>query len=226
MHTYYEGNLTNPEPRLFPYGPADATQSGFVDFIQQPELIETCLEDFRPFAGTQAVETFYEFLRWINGPTSHLATCDCGLFPPAPHSDRNSEHALRITGRVFILFRDLRGNSSLSASDWLCVRMMNEMTDVDSNFSDAKGVVGFTKQLALQTGISNGTWRENGKFESSGANDPGFGHHLMLTFFAYGQTEEETFESLNRVFKNIRVTAEKISALIGEGLNAAIEAAR
>lgn len=218
MITYYDPNRVHSEARLHPYTAADATQSGFVDFTQHPELIETVLEDFRPHAHTTAVKAFYDFLRWINGPTSHLATCDCVLRSPITHQDSNSHYGLSAHGRLFILFRHLEFNSSLQNSDWLCGMMMAELRNVDDGFPATHGVVGFTKQPALQTAISNGIWHGERRFEP-GEKDPGFGYHLMLSFWGYGDTEEEAFKNLERVFRNIWTAAERISASMGQSMS-------
>ena len=216
MVTYYDRDREYKEPRLHPYSSAESNQSGFVDFTNQPELIESSLEDFALFSNTNAVKTFYDFLRWINGQTSHLATCDSALRSPGPHKDTNSDRPLSVHGRVFIMFRDLRINTSPEHSDWLCGRMMQELAETDNNWPGSKGVVGFSIQPAIQTEISNGFWHENGEFES-GINDPGLGRHLMLSFWAYGNTTEEAFENLDRVFRNIWSATKQITDLIDEG---------
>ena len=213
MKVYYDKSRTRPEPRLHPYRASGPGQSGFVDFTKRPELIETALEDFRPFAPTAAVKAFYDFLRWINGPASQLATCDCVLRAPTPNHDTNSKRGLCVHGRVFLLYRELRFNASIERSDWLCGKMMTELGAIDAGLAANEAVVGFTKNPTLQVAISKGVPDGAGGFEV-GANDPGFGHHLTLTFWAYGDTEAESFEKLERVFRNIRSAAERVSESI------------
>ena len=187
---------------MFPYTAAPPEQSGYVDFTEHPERIETSLEDFRPFAHVNAIQVFYNFLRWMNGAESLLLTADCAFRSPREHQDDNSHLKLCAHGRVFVLFRHLPFNSSPQHADWLCGKMMHELTTEDSNLLASQGVVAATKQPALQTAISEGVWHGEDQFEVP-PNDPGFGHHLMLTFWAYGDSETEAFENLERVFLNI-----------------------
>lgn len=202
METYYDYSRESPVPRLFPYVAATSEQSGFVDFIKYPELIETVLEDFIPFSHADAVRTFYKFLRWINGPNSNLATNDCVLRSPSPHRDAHSHFDLSVCGRVGIHYRNLHLNSSNTRSNLLCQKLMEYLSSIDKAFTPAEGLVGFSKNPVIQTAISNGGFCPDGSFEE-GFNDPGFGTHLMLTFWAYGGTEKSAFSNLERVFNNI-----------------------
>ena len=79
MDAFYDDEMTHPSVRLHPYIAIHAGQSGYVDFKREPSRIPEVLEDFKPFAGERAIQTFYEFLRWINGPDSLLETCDCAF---------------------------------------------------------------------------------------------------------------------------------------------------
>jgi hypothetical protein len=209
MIVYYDPNRTYTIPRLHPYQPGDATQSGFVDFKSYPEQIPIVLEDFIPFADTPAIQAFYSFLKWINGPHSVLETNDCALRPPSGHHDDNSDHLLSINGRVVLMFRDLKLNTSQEHIEWLMARLMELLSMIDVDMPSSEGVVGFTLIPALHTSISNGIWHPDGNFES-GDNDPGFGNHLMLTFWAYGDTESQIFYNLNRVYLNIWKSVENI----------------
>jgi hypothetical protein len=202
MRVYYDQNLTQKEVRLFPYTAANASQSGYVDFHLHPDLIETSLEDFRPIAATAFAQSFFGFLRWINGSSSALLTCDCGVRPPGPHNDSNSRRLLSTHGRVFVLYRDLRVNCSSEHADWLCGRTMQELRMIDPDFSANEGVVAFTQQPVLHTEISNGVWHGAASFEA-GENDPGFGKHLMLSYWAYGDTPQAAFDSAHRITQNI-----------------------
>jgi len=175
------------------------------------------LEDFIPFADTTAVQTFYDYLRWINGPESVLETSDCALRPPRPHNDPHSAAKLSIHGRVFILYRNLHLNSLKEQSNWLCGKLMQILAATDPALTAAEGVVGFTKNPSLQKAISNG--RSIGTaFQATGPNDPGFGEHLMLSFWAYGDNDAAVFGSLQRVFTNVWTACRQISAEIEAAL--------
>lgn len=219
MQVYYDDGLENPEPRLHPYQAArpyadgQPDPKGFLDFVANPELIETSLEDFMPYGHTAAVRTFYDLLRWANGPESPLATCDCGTRPPSSHKDRNSHRPIRIHGRLFFLFRDLKLNCSAEHTDWLCGYAGHVLKAIDPGLPAHDAVVGFTLQPVLHITLSTGTPLPDGGL-SSGPGDPGLGRHLMLTWFAYGDTEADAFTMLDRTFKNIwsalRSTADEI----------------
>jgi len=175
-----------------------------------PELIETTLEDFRPFSDQQAIKTFYAFLRWINGPESQLETNDCALRAPTSHSDANSHFSLCIYGRVYILYRNLKLNSSAPHVERIAQEFFSALRQVDPEFTKAAGVIGLTLNPTLQTAISQGFWHPDGSFDVA-PSDPGFGRHLMVTFWAYGENEDQSFSHLNRVFLNIWDAAQTVS---------------
>jgi hypothetical protein len=217
MLVYYDDGRTYQEARLHPYTARSGDQSGHVDFKAHPERIPDVLEDFRPFDSTDCVQTFYSFLRWINGPDSHLETCDCALRRPGVHRDPNSNRKLSVYGRIYVMFRDLKVNSSLSQTDWLCGRLMGDLKGTDTNMPGSEGVVAFTLNPVIQIGISSGAWREDGQFFSP-FNDPGRGRHLMLTLWAYGDDEFQMFQNLGRVFQNIWSACKSVSFEIDLGV--------
>ncbi len=216
MIAYYDAKRAYAQPRLHPYVAAEPNQTGHVDFKSKPELIRTALEDFRPFAEQAAVQTFYSFLEWINGPDSSLETNDCALRPPEPHHDANSPLALSTHGRLFILYRNLTLNSSLEHSDWLCGALMTSLRHTDLTLPASEAVVGFTLNAAIQTEVSTGHWVSDSLFDAPG-DDPGLGRHLMLSFWAYGNTVEEAFGNLDRLFTNLWAACRMVSGEIARG---------
>jgi hypothetical protein len=52
------------------------------------------------------------------------------------------------------------------------------------------------------------------------AGDPGHGEQLVLSWFAYGDTEDEVDQDLARVFRNIGAACASISQEITTALNA------
>lgn len=220
MKIYYDPDLTYPITRLHPYVAADQSQSGYVDFVKQPDQIPVVLEDFRPFSDKEAVRTFYDFLRWLNGTESNFQSCDCALRRPSKHSDTNSHYALSTTGRLFIMFRNLKLNCSEAHTDWLCRRLMRQLSETDQGMSAAEGVVGFTLNPVLHLDLSTGSWRGPGEYEAAD-DDPGHGRHLMLSFFAYGNDEALAFNNLDRVFGNIWSACRPLSQEVQDALTAA-----
>ncbi len=203
MITYYDNHRTYEVLRLHPYAPRDVGQSGYVDFKTEPERISSTLEDFIPHSHHPAIQTFYNLLKYINGPSSFLETCDCALRPPVSHSDKNSNLPMSVHGRLFLMYRDERLNCSPQHSDWLCKSLMSILSRIDPMLTANEAVIGFTLNPALHTAISNGNWLPDGSFECDD-NDPAHGAHTMLSFWAYGNDAAHSFENLDRLFKNIQ----------------------
>jgi hypothetical protein len=217
LQIYYDEGRTYGEARLFPYTPRSAEQSGYIDFKLYPERIQETLEDFRNYASTQAVQTFYSFLRWANGPDSHLETCDCAFRPPSPHNDTNSSLKLSAYGRLYLMFRNAQFNCSTPQTDWLCGNLSAVLRDTDAAMPGSEGVVAFTLNPTIHIALSKGYWLENGQFFCPSV-DPGRGRHLQLTFWGYGNDESQAFGNLERVFKNIWASCKSVSNEIDLGL--------
>jgi len=209
MEVYYDENRVYAGSRLHPYAPGAPRQTGHVDFKVHPERIENALEDFVPFAHRPATHVFYELLRALNGPASHLETSDSAYRAPKPHHDQNSPLALCAIGRVYVLFRDLRLNCIGAQVEWLCGKLMALLKETDPKLTGAQGVVAFTRVKILYTALSKGEWHAQGY--QAAPNDPGHGEQVMLSFFAYGNTAEEVDENLARVFRNITAACTVIS---------------
>src|SRR5665213_615390 len=217
MQVYYDSDRVYQIVRLHPYTGSAPGQTGHVDLKAHPELITSAMEDFVPFAHRAATQAFYQLLRELNSPASHLETSDCAYRPPRPHSDAHSPLALSAYGRLYVLFRDLRLNCVPSQAQWLCGKLMAILSETDPSLSVAQGVVGFTQVRILHTTLSTGEWLAGGQFECAD-DDPGYGDHLMLSSFAYGNTDDEVDESLSRVFQNITESCVLISQEMASAL--------
>ncbi len=219
VQVYYDASRTYPTIRLHPYTATGVEQPGYVDFKMQPESIPTVLEDFRPFAHREGIQEFYELLRIINGADSQLESCDSAFRPPAPQKDTNSHRVLSAYGRLYILFRNLTYNCSDNHVKWLTQELMRELTNTDPQLPPSEGVVGFTLIKILQLALSAGEWLSESQF-SAADDDPGHGQHLMLSFWAYGDTEDEVYVNLGRIFRNIGVACTAVSNEITRSLKA------
>lgn len=217
MKIFYDEDAAFPSPRQHPYIAIHEGQSGFVDFKREPGRIPDVLEDFRGHADRPAIQTFYGFLRWINGGNSLLESCDSALKAPEGHSHPHSPRKLCTHGRVMVMYRDLASNCDTEESDWLCDALMRAVDTVDSELSEADAVVSFTLSPALHADLSRGERLPDGHIESS-FDDPGRGHHLILTFYAYGDDAEQAFMLLDRVFRNIEAACRAVSKEIGQRL--------
>jgi hypothetical protein len=219
VQVYYDAGKTYSTIRLHPYTGTGVEQVGYVDFKSQPELITTVLEDFRPYAHREGIQAFYELLRKINGAGSQLESADSAFRPPAPQKDANSHRTLSAYGRLYILFRKLTYNCSDNHVQWLTQKMMQELTNTDPQWAPSEAVVGFTLIKVLQLELSEGEWLSETQF-SAADGDPGHGQHLMLSFWAYGDTEDGVYVNLGRVFKNIGAACAAVSNEITMSLEA------
>ncbi|MDF2435293.1 MAG: hypothetical protein JWP44_4924 [Mucilaginibacter sp.] len=223
MEAFYDPTRVYPTARLHPYTGTGANQSGYIDFKASPEQIASALEDFRPFAHREAVQVFYGLLREINGSDSHFETSDCAFRQPAPHRDAHSQHALCAFARLYILFRTLPLNCSSAHTDWLAGKLLDVLRQIDPTMTATDGVVALTLTEILHTGLSNGIWLD-GQFDCPD-DDPGFGKHLMLSFFAYGDDEDQAYDNLSRVFRNIGHACGSLSEEIAASLKSNEESA-
>lgn len=181
--------------RTHPWSVTEYTEDGgaYYDFIQHPALIPRVLEDFRPHAHLQAVQHFYRFLEWTNGPESVLETNDCAL-RPAIKNDGFINGELRIGGRVEILFRNHALNVDLGCIQWMW-RMFYLYLQVNRpNFQEAVFEV-----AAVPTDYA--------RLPENRCQ----GQRLRFTFNAYGDSEDEAFDRLYHVFDSLWESARRVS---------------
>ncbi|MET3181712.1 UNVERIFIED_ORG: hypothetical protein ABIC43_004887 [Variovorax guangxiensis] len=209
MDIYHDPEAGFEKPRLHPYISVRAGEAGFVDFKVQPEQIELTLEDFLPLSHEPAIQAFYTFLRWLNGPESILESCDCALRGPEAHTFDHSSRALCIHGRLMLMYRDPSANCD-ERSDLLYDTLANELDAIDPEFKRDQAAVGFAQSAALYKSLCRQSPDENG-FIFPTPMDPGLGQQLMLIFQAFGHDREEAFRNLRRVFENIELACREAS---------------
>ena len=91
----------------------------YYDFRNNPELIKTSLDDFKPWEHHQAIQDFYEFLEWLNGNESNFESNDSRFRGPTPNEQRNlADKNLLFHGGMMVLFRNLQLNISLDSRQW------------------------------------------------------------------------------------------------------------
>jgi hypothetical protein len=99
--------------------------TALVPSVADPKVFRSG-RNFSACAHHQAIQTFYDLLRWLNGPGSPFETNDCGLRPP--RIDHGAPDVVRVLfgadpvvmhGRLTVLYRDLRLNASRPHIDWL-----------------------------------------------------------------------------------------------------------
>lgn len=172
------------------FGAAFGGELRYVDFTSYPGLIRSELEDFRSWEDHEAVETFYTLLESLSRRDSPLESNDCAFSGPDEASRSSADEALECSGRLMVLLRDLGDNVVPGRIEQLQEHLHRELDPLDPDFE--QGVIGTTvmptRFLALPP-----TDREQ------------LGSQLMISFWAWGHTQEETMSSLDRLFKNLAV---------------------
>ena len=128
------------QPRSHPWHDSGFEGGGsYRDFKAHPELIREILEDFKPHEHQIAVQTFYSFLEYLNGPDSVLESNDCALRAPHGHEDLAFNKAgltLKIDGRLECLYREDQYNLNFEAYAWLIRRYFYELCFRGTDFRE------------------------------------------------------------------------------------------
>lgn len=177
---------TKPEPsegRTHPYESSD--WSTYYDFKKQPDMIPEILEDFTPWAHYSAIQRFYKLLAWLNGPESRLESNDCAFRGPEPNASKNFTKRLECGGRLMIFYRNLRLNTQQEFGEALKQAFKHYLALLEPNLE--WGAVEICTMPVRYLAISGDETQQMGK-------------EVNLTFWAWGDDEEETMGNLDRVF--------------------------
>lgn len=117
------------------------------------------------------------------------------------------------------MYRDEVLNCHWPNVDWLGGRLMAALAEADHEFPPEQATVAFTVNGALHASLCQGTRLADGYWEYA-PDDPGYGHHIMLTFYAYGDDERDVFQRLERTFRNIDRVCRRVSQAICGALDA------
>ena len=196
MKTYEYGGDALDLARSHPWTTTRASpEHRYYDLLAEPALIRTSLEDILPWVRYPAAERFYTLLEWLHGPTSPLESNDCVLVGPAPSESAQARGPLECSGRVMVLFRDLRRNVEGDDLRILASALHHALARVDRAFS--RGAIGTTlvpvEYLALPEAARHGA-------------------QLMVSFWAWGRSEAECMSSLDRVLSNLDRVLRAITA--------------
>ena len=182
------------EPRTHPW--TDTTGDAacrYYDLVSEPELIRTALEDFRPWHHYRAVQSLYELLEWLNAPSSSLESNDCAFSPPYASNVPQLGKSLECEGRVMILYRDIELNLSRRRVEGLRTGLHLCLEALDPDFE--LGLIGTMIPPVLYIDpVSRGRQ---------------LGQQLMISFWAWGDSEEEVMNNLERVMENLRQALEE-----------------
>lgn len=173
----------------------DATgnsQFRYYDLIRSPELIRTALEDFVPWQNTAAIERFYTLLEWINGVGGPIESNDCEFTGPQANPYPHVVATQVCSGRIMLLFRDLACNIPVAAMPTLAQRLHVALARKDPTFD--RGMVS-TAIVPVRYLTVPG--------QSGGTTTSQLGSQLMISFWAWGDNDEQTFSNLDRTLQNL-----------------------
>lgn len=189
--------------RSHPWGKTayDERAGFYSNFIENPQLITEVLEDFKPYESKPAVQTFYSFLEWINGPDSSFETNDCALRDGIiMNNDPLFKFTHKIDGRVEFFLRQQQHNCNKNVATWL-MRMSSLYLQVErTNF--------FNSLIDIQLAPTD--------FIMLPANQRD-GYRIRLAFNAYGDGELDTWEALNCTFDSILKATKRLNQALTEG---------
>lgn len=198
MKAYRDKNLDLNNPRIHPWTEAvGRPNEKYYDFKTQPELIPQVLEDFKPFENYQAIQTFYELARWLNSSDSVLESNDCALGELTQNVSSQFSKKLQWSGRLMVFYRNLAINTSPKHSEWLLGATEFYLSKLDSEFE--WGAIGLSFAEAAFAELNNRDGRE-----------------VVINFWAFGDTKEETAESLGILFTNLLEALKSVSLELKE----------
>lgn len=184
----YAGQPLSP-PRSHPWTTSAGNEaSRYYDFKAHPHLIRTVLEDFVPWSHYPAVTRLYTLLEHLNSPASDLESNDCVFSAPQPTETPDFGKQLQAEGRVMLLFRELAKNGIKCNLEDLAQRVHMQLATHDRDFE--WGLLGTdippVRYLALPV-----------------PHEQQFGYQLTMWFWAWGDSEAEVMDNLDRVFANL-----------------------
>ncbi len=181
-------------PRSHPWSDTPGGEPHYLDLRASPQHIRTSLEDFKPWARYSAIETFYKLLERLNHEASPLESNDCAFEGPQRNENRVVNKALECSGRVMVLFRALERNTTAAEVSWLKNELHRVLSPLDPNFRS--GMVGTTIVPVCYLALPEPS-----------------GQQLMISFWAWGDSEAENMQNLERLFKNLTLAMRKVTAL-------------
>lgn len=187
-----------PELRSHPWlqSSTDLT-ARYYDFTASPQLIRSVLEDFLPWSRYGAIETFYGLLERLNHARSKFETNDCEFSGPQASDQPEIAKAFGCSGRLMLLFRSLEQNTIEASVAALKYDIHTNLAELDEAF--VWGLVGTTLVPTRYLGLP----------ESNGQQ---LGNQLMISFWAWGDSEADTMLNLGRLFTNLSRALRNVSA--------------
>lgn len=198
MNAYRDHRFESRPSGFHPYDGAEySSRVQYYDFKASPELILSVLEDFNPWASYQAVQTFFELVGWLNGPESLLESNDCAFGGPRPETDNRWEKALIVSGRIMIFYRSLVLNELIQNALQLNEAVLHYLSALEPELTRQEASIGTSIVQTRYTGPHRD------------------GYRLQVSFWAWGNTDDEAFENLNRLFRALLTCLQDVSGDLG-----------
>lgn len=172
---------------------ANNSQFRYYDFVEAPELIRTVLEDLLPWQHTPAMERFYTLLEWINATTGALESNDCEFTGPQANWYPHVAATLVCSGRVMLLYRELARNLPVAAMPRLAQRLQIALAHKDPTFMRGMVSTAIVPVRFLAVSSQPGATTDSAQV----------GTQLMISFWAWGDSDDETFGNLDRTLQNL-----------------------
>ncbi|AXC66210.1 hypothetical protein DOE63_11970 [Salmonella enterica subsp. diarizonae serovar 59:z10:-] len=191
---YSRGNRKQPWDKTTTY---QYHEGQYYNFREQPELIETSLEDFIEYSDKPAVQTFYSLLKWLNGDLSALESTDC-MFSGSPHPNDAAIvfHCTHLSsGRLEFFIRNLEYNKEERAIGWVLCKLSLYLQIERPDFR--KGTFSIVPLVT--------------EYLSAGGDEIS-GYRICVYFEAYGNGIDDTWLSLNIMFNGIMEALKRMNA--------------
>lgn len=160
----------------------------YYDLKANPADIRSSLEDFVLWEKYAAIHTFYGVVKRLNAPLCALESNDCAFQGPAAHSHEGIDKSLECSGRVMVLFRHLKRNTVADQVCWLKEQLHLRLQDIDTPFQ--WGMIGTTLVPVRFLALPSTGGQQNGQ-------------QLMISFWAWGDTEASNMQNLARLMRNL-----------------------
>jgi hypothetical protein len=160
----------------------------YYDLTAAPEHIRSSLEDFQPWSHYAAIEAFYRLLESLNRRSSLFESNDCAFSGPEANEQPAIPKAFQCSGRVMLLFRAIERNTRPGSIEHLKNQLHHQLAELDQRFE--WGMVGTTLVPTRYLALAR-----------PGENQ--LGSQLMISFWAWGDTESDTMTNLKRLFESL-----------------------
>ena len=203
MNVYHDKRFESEPSGYHPYtGGTYSNEVHYYDFKKNPDLIPNVLEDFVGWNNQPAIQQFYSILRWLNGPESLLESNDCAFMGPHEETDPKRPKKIVVSGRLMIFYRDISLNFSRDNVEMMRTAVQHFLGQLAPELDLEQASVGVSTCSVVYSHFNRG------------------GCRLMISFWAWGNDDQEAFDNLYRLFKAL---SECLTIVSGEIKKAASE---